>query len=221
MIAREERMILAEVTIREAPPTRRQAKDRVGPELGIGDIHEDEAATGREEALDIAQRGAEIGHGMEHVGADDEVKALELELLLRRGFLKVEDLELHFRTAGELLARGGKENGRDVAEGVGVQAALKKRQEMRGEAAGPGADLKDAEAASFRQAARRLGDGGGNRGEPMARVKALAVKLVKQLRARTAKQDLHGILFAAQDRAELRACWSSKGDLRQDVRDAY
>ncbi len=140
---------------------------------------------------------------MDHIRADNEVERARLQLLFRGRFFEIENLELDLGKGGQLFAGAGEKGRRDVAKNIGMQAALELRQGLRGEPAGAGANLENAQAASFRQSARGAGDGGGDGGEPVTGEEAVAVKLVEQLRADAGEEDLDGVLFAAQDRAEL------------------
>ena len=142
---------------------------------------------------------------MEHVGADDEVERAGFESLLGARFFEIENLRLDLGKGRELLHRAGEERRGDIGERVGVQAALEQRQHLRGEAASAGADFEDAQSAAFRESARgflhRRADGR----EPVAGEQAVAVELIEQFRARAGEEHLHGVLFAAQDRAEFGA----------------
>ena len=53
--------------------------------------------------------------------------------------------------------------------------------------------------------ARGFLHGGGDGGQPVAREQTVAVKLIEQFRAGAGEEHLHGVLFAAQDRAEFGA----------------
>ena len=107
--------------------------------------------------------------------------------------------------AASFCAAPGKNAGGDIGEGVGVQAALEQRQHLRARPPVPRADFENAQSAAFRQTARGLLDGRGDRRQPVAGEKTVAVKLIEQLRAGAGEQHLHGVFFAAQNRAEFRA----------------
>ena len=55
--------------------------------------------------MQIAQCGAHIADGVQHVGADDEVERPRFEFLLDAGFFEIENLELHFRKTPPASAR--------------------------------------------------------------------------------------------------------------------
>ena len=201
----QQRLLRTQVAIGEAPPAAREAEDRFGPQLRRRGVHEDEAAARREQVAQMAERRAHIAHRVQHVGADDEVERLRGEILFGAGFFEIENLALDLGEGGELLHRAGEEARRDIGERVGVQAALEQRQHLRREPGGAAADFEDAQSAALGQMALGLLQRGGDRGEPLARVEAVAVELIEQLRAGAGKEHLHGVLFAAQDRAEFRA----------------
>ncbi len=203
--ALEQRLFRAEVAVGEVPPAACQAEDRFGPELRRREVHEHERTARREQSVQRPQRGADIGHGVKDVGADDEIERFRLESLIDPRFLEIEDLVFHVRERRELLRRRRKEAGRDVGERVVVLAALEQRQQLGGEPRGAGADFQDAQGAAFGQRARGLLHGGGNAGHPMAGEETVSVEVLEHLGAGSAEEDLHGIFFAGQDGAEFGA----------------
>src|SRR4029077_1485558 len=84
-----------------------------------------------------------------------------------------------------------------------MQTALQEWQNLRRQSTCPRADLQDAQAASFGQTSSRRAHCSGDGREPVTGEKTVAIELIEQLRADPREQDLHGILFAAQNRAEL------------------
>ena len=105
--------------------------------------------------------------------------------------------------AASFCARAGKKCGRDIAERVGMQAALEQRQNLRRQSAGARADFQNAQAASFRQTSRCRAHRRGDGREPVAGEETVAIKMIEQLRADPGEQNLHGIFFAAQNRSQL------------------
>ena len=203
--ALEERLFRAQVVVGEVPPAAGQAEDRFRPQLRGGDVHEHEGAAGGEQFMERAQGGADVGHGVEHVGADDEVAGPGLEALGGEGFFEVEDLEIDLGEGGELLAGGGEEAGRDIGEGVLVQAAIEEREELCGEAAGTGADFEQAQAATFGQVAGGFPDRTGDAGHPVAGEEAVAVEMLQQFGPGPAEEDLDRVLLPAEDGPEFGA----------------
>ena len=86
-----------------------------------------------------------------------------------------------------------------------MQTALEQRQHLRSQSAGARADFQNAQAASFRQTSRGCAHRRGDGREPMAGEETVAVKLIEQLRADPGEQNLHRILFTAQNRSQLSA----------------
>jgi hypothetical protein len=86
-----------------------------------------------------------------------------------------------------------------------VQAALEQRQHVRRQAAGASPHLKDAESAALGKMPggflHRTRDGR----QPVAGEKPITVELIQQIRSRSGEQDLHRLLFAAEDHSEFRA----------------
>ena len=78
---------------------------------------------------------------------------LRFEFLFDARFFEIENLELHFRKRRQLLRRAGEKRGRDIAENVGVQAALEQRQDLRANPPVPAPISKNAQTATFRQVA--------------------------------------------------------------------
>ena len=74
--------------------------------------------------MQVPQGGAHIADGVQHVGPNDEVECRRFELLFHARFFEIENLELHLRKRRQLLRRAGKKCSRDIAERVGMQAAL-------------------------------------------------------------------------------------------------
>ena len=91
-----------------------------------------------------------------------------------------------------------------------MNPTLQQRKKMCGQSSGAGADLENAESASLRQLARGFLDRGGDRGQPMAGVKALAVKLIEQFSPGSGELNLNRFLFAAKDGTQLSASRSAK-----------
>ena len=65
----QEGMLRAKISIFEAPPAAGQTENRFRPELGSGNVHEQEGAPRREQFVNVPQSRADIGNGMEHIGA--------------------------------------------------------------------------------------------------------------------------------------------------------
>src|SRR4029077_14821865 len=84
-----------------------------------------------------------------------------------------------------------------------MQTALQEWQNLRRQSTCPRADLQDAQAASFGQTSSRRAHGSGDGREPVTAEETVAIELIEQLRADPREQDLHRILFAAQNRTQL------------------
>ena len=143
-----------------------------------------------------AESGPDIGHRVEHVGADNEIIGARLKALFRAWLFQIQNPVFHLREGGQLLVGTGEEAGRDVGEGVGVHPAFEERQHLRRQTGGAGPDFQNAQAAPFGQVPGRFLHRAGDAGHPVAGKEAVAIKLIQQFRARTAEEDLHGILFA-------------------------
>ena len=138
------------------------------------------------------------------------------EVLLGAGFFEIENLALHFRERGQLLHRAGEEARGDVGERVGVQAALEQRQHLRGSGRrcrAPISRMRRPRPSGRWRAASCTARG--DRRQPVAGEEAVAVELIEQLRARAGEEHLHGVLFAAQDRAEFGAIAGAEQRLGQ------
>ena len=57
--------------------------------------------------MQIAQCGAHIFDGVQHVGADDEIERLRFEFLFGARFFEIENLEVHFGKCRQLLRGAG------------------------------------------------------------------------------------------------------------------
>ena len=77
--------------------------------------------------MQIAQCGAHIVDGVQHVGPNDEIERSRFEFLFDARFFEIENLKLHFGKCRQLLRGAGKECGRNIAEYVGMQTALRER----------------------------------------------------------------------------------------------
>ena len=95
--ALEQGLLRTQVAIGEPPPTARQAEDGFRPELRRRGVHEDEAAARREQVAQMAERRADVAHGVEHIGADDEVERSRGEILLGARFFEIENLARRLR----------------------------------------------------------------------------------------------------------------------------
>src|SRR6266850_1679105 len=84
-----------------------------------------------------------------------------------------------------------------------MQTALQEWQNLRRQSTCPRADLQDAQAASFGQTSGCRAHGSGDGREPVTGEEAVAIEMIEQLRAYPREQDLHRILFAAQNRTQL------------------
>ena len=142
------------------------------------------------------------------------------ELLLDARFFEIENLELHLRKRRQLLRGAGEKSGRDIAEDVGMQAALEERENLRSQSAGSGADLQNPQPASFRQTARRRAHGGGDGREPVAGEETVAVELIEQLRRRCRRTGPAPHLFRRAKSLRARHNFLHKAALREDARDA-
>ena len=67
-------MVGTQIAIREAPPAAGEAKDRVQPQMRRGDIDKHQAAAGSQQSVDVAQSHTNIAHGVNHVGAENDVE---------------------------------------------------------------------------------------------------------------------------------------------------
>ena len=153
--------------------------------------------------MEHLQSRAHIGHGVKHIGADDEIIAVTLKALIDARLLEIEHLVLDFGEGGQLLVGHGEEASRDVGESVRMHTALKKRQQQRGETASACADFQNAQSASFGQMARSLLQGAADARHPVAGKEAVAVEMIQQFGSRTGEQNLHRIFFSANDGAKL------------------
>ena len=70
------------------------------------------------------QSHPDIGHGVNHVGADDEIIATGFEILVGRRLFEVEHLVFHLRECREFLIRSREESGRNVGESVVVDSTV-------------------------------------------------------------------------------------------------
>ena len=98
-----------------------------------------------------------------------------------------------------------------------MQAALEQRQDLRSQPPVPAPISrmrKPRPSGRLRAATHRGGDGR----EPVAGEETVAIKLIEQLRADAGEQNLHGVLFAAQNRSQFGTI-SRKEALREDGRD--
>ena len=127
----EQGLLRSQIAIGKSPPATGEAENRFRPELGRRRVHEDEAASGSQQAMQIAQSSAHIFDRVQHIGADNEVERSRFQFLIGSGFFEIENLKFHFWKRRQLLRGGGKESGRDVAEDVGMQATLEQRQNLR------------------------------------------------------------------------------------------
>jgi len=152
---------------------------------------------------------------MDDVGADDEVERLGFEALLGSRLFEIEDFALDLGERRELLHRPWEEARGDVGKGIGMEPALQQRQHVGREAGGAATDFEDAQSAAFGKLPRRFLQRCGEAGEPLARIKAVAVKLIEQLRTRASEENLDRVLFAAQDRAKFGANARAKQRLRE------
>ncbi len=125
LLAVEEGLVGSEVAVGEAPPSAGESEDGLGPELRTGGVHEDEAAAGNEEIVEVAEGGVDVGDGVEDVRAEDEVVRVGIESLVAAGFFEIEDFEGDFRVGGKLLTGRGEEGGGCIGESVGVDAAAR------------------------------------------------------------------------------------------------
>ena len=155
--------------------------------------------------MQCLEGGAHVSHGVQDVGADDEIVRVVGKPLIFRRFLQIEDFVFDLWEGGQFLISAGEKPGGDVGEDVGMQAAVEQRQHLGGETGGTGSDFEEAQASAFGQLACGFLDGAGDAGHPVTGEQAVSVELIEQFGAGAAEEDLHGVFFAAQNRAEFGA----------------
>jgi hypothetical protein len=111
LITLEQGRFLTEIRVGETPPTAGQPENGLCPELWVGHVHEDQAAAGFDQFVQVLQRRTDVAHSVKYVRPDDEVERLSREALLRARLLDVEYLVLNFGEVCELLGRRGEEPG--------------------------------------------------------------------------------------------------------------
>jgi len=173
--------------------------------------------------MDVAQRVAHVADRVNHVGAENEVKATRLELLRGAGFLQIECFEFHFGKGRELLPCRREECGGNIAEDVGLQPVGNERKHLRRESAGAGPDFQNAQSTPLGMLADDFFHGPADGSEPRAGDQPIAVKLIQQLRAAAGEEDLNGILLAPHDGSEIgtgRAADEGFGQMARILSDA-
>ena len=82
LVALHQRLFRTQVAVGEMPPTLCEAENRLRPQLRRGHVHEHQGAARGEQIVEHFQRHPDIGHGVKHVGADDEIVTAGLEILI-------------------------------------------------------------------------------------------------------------------------------------------
>src|SRR5215469_9373503 len=172
-------MMRTQVPIDKPPPTAHETEHRFRPQLRICDVHEYQVPSGPKQFVNMLKRRAQIAYRMEHIGADDEIEFARLESLVSAGLLKIENFVFYFWKAGELLLGAAKKCDRDVTEDVRMQSAIDQRQHVRRQSTRSGPDFQDSQPTALWQVTGGLLHGCRDRREPVARVEALAIKLVQ------------------------------------------
>ena len=96
-----------------------------------------------------------------------------------------------------------------------VHPALNERQQLRGKTRRPRTNFQNAQSTPFRQLTSRLLNRTRDRCHPVTCQKPVTIKLIQQLGTWPAKQNLHSILLAAQDRTQFRASRFTQQSFRQ------
>ena len=141
-LGRQQRIVLANGGVGEAPPTVGQAEGDVDPALGAGAFHQHEQAARRHHGPHVAKRRRQVGRGVQHVDGQHDVEALAGEALLGRIALDVEQAVVGERVGGKPLAGAAEEGRRQIGEDVVGALRRQHGQDGCGGAARAGADLQ-------------------------------------------------------------------------------
>ena len=99
----EQRLLRTQIPVGQMPPAAGQAEDGLRPQLWRRDIHEHQGSAGDQQFVKDLQGRAHIGHGVKHIGADDEIIRVGLEALFDAGLFEIQHLVLHLGEGGQLL----------------------------------------------------------------------------------------------------------------------
>lgn len=100
----------------EEPPAFEEAKHQVEPEHAACELDKRDEAVGSEKVVDVGERAAQVGGGVDAVGGEDNV---ELAVVLSRGLLfDVDGGVSHAVVLSKLALPFRDERGRDIGESV-------------------------------------------------------------------------------------------------------
>ena len=154
---------------------------------------------------------------MNHIGADDDVKAVRLETLLQRIACRVERRRLEPREIPEALARFLRECRRHVGEDVAHPRLRQSREDRRRRPTGPRAHLEDAQRPTGRHLRGRRHDRLGDRRIERTRHRSVAIDRLGVCGGSAGEQHLERIGLAAQQRRDLRADAPEQTPLGREV----
>ena len=148
----------------EMLPAFDQAGAHVEPGKMSCRFDEQQDAARRQQGADGVQRIAQVARCMHRIGCDDQIERAGGKALRYKIALKVELGEPHERPRRIFVAGAVKERQRHVGEPVGRRRRRAQRDQCRGRAAGPGADLEYAQRrARWARRDQRLKSAGGER----------------------------------------------------------
>src|SRR6516162_3770303 len=170
-----------QIPIHEMPPAGCEREYRFRPQLRARNIHEHQVAVRYEQFVNMPQRRTQIAHRMQYVGADDKIERARLKTLVAGWLIEIQNFIFHSRKASQFLHGGIEKSRGNVGESVGVQLGVESCKHVGSQSSRAGPNLQDSESPAFREMTCSFLQGCSDRCQPMACVKAFAVKLVQKI----------------------------------------
>src|SRR5262249_42455863 len=120
-------------------------------------------------------------HRMQYIGADDKIERARLKTLFTSWLIEIQNFIFHSGKACQFLHRSAEKCRRNIGESVRVQLAFESRKQVGCQSSSAGSNFQDSQSPALGKMTCGFLQGGGDGCQPVACVKAFAVKLIQKI----------------------------------------